>query len=92
MCCRILELRDKQVICIKDGTIVGTVCDLLFDTGNGKIISLVIYGKPRFFGIFGRHEDVIIPWDKIEIIGEDSILVNFEPQPKVERSRKFLPF
>ena len=38
MCCRILELRDKQVICIKDGTIVGAVCDLLFDRLASSVV------------------------------------------------------
>ncbi len=92
MCCRIIELRDKQVICIKDGTLVGTVCDLEFDTSCGKIVSLIIYGRPRFFGLFGRAEDIIIPWSNIEIIGEDTILVNYEPPRPQARTKKFLPF
>ena len=92
MCCRIVEMRDKQVICIKDGTILGCLGDIQIDTCSGKIISIIIYGRPRIFGIFGRCDDVIIPWNCIEIIGEETILVNFN-QPEVKRTKKkIFPF
>ena len=92
MCCKIIEMRDKQVICIKDGTIVGCVCDVEIDTSSGKLISIVIYGRPKCFGLFGRCEDIIIPWNCIEIIGEDTILVNVEIQQNQPRKRKIFPF
>ena len=92
MCCRIVEMRDKQVICIKDGTIIGCVCDVEIDTSCGKLVSIVIYGRPKIFGFFGRCEDIVIPWNCIEIIGEDTILVNFEPPEMCKRHRKLLPF
>ena len=92
MCCKIIEMRDKQVICIKDGTIIGCVCDVEIDTSCGKLVSIVIYGRPKFFGLFGRCEDIIIPWSCIEIIGEDTILVNFELPHIQARKRKIFPF
>ncbi len=92
MCCRIIEMRDKQVICIKDGTILGCVCDVEIDTSCGKLTSIVIYGRPKCFGLFGRCEDVIIPWNCIEIIGEDTILVNFDPPQNVIRKKRIFPF
>lgn len=92
MCCKIIEMRDKQVICIKDGTIIGCVCDVEIDTSSGKLISIVIYGRPKCFGLFGRCEDIVIPWNCIEIIGEDTILVNFEIQQNQPRKRKIFPF
>lgn len=92
MCCKIIEMRDKQVICIKDGTIIGCVCDVEIDTSSGKLISIVIYGRPKCFGLFGRCEDIIIPWNCIEIIGEDTILVNFELPHSQPRKRKIFPF
>lgn len=92
MCCRIIEMRDKQVICIKDGTIIGCVCDVEIDIKCGKLISIVVFGRPRFFGLFGRCEDVVIPWDCIEIIGADTILVNFDPPAGTNRKKKFFPF
>ena len=92
MCCRIVELRDKQVICIKDGTMLGCVCDVEIDTCEGKIISIVIYGRPKFWGIFGRCDDIVIPFKCIEIIGEDTILVNYEPTQYNKPRKKILPF
>lgn len=87
MCCRIEEMRDKQVICIKDGTIIGFVCDVEIDTCSGKLNSIIVFGRRRCFGLLGRDEDFIIPWCDIEVIGNDSILVGCEP-PSLRSRRK----
>lgn len=73
---RIAELRDRQVVCIRDGTILGYVGDIELDTENGRLASIVIFGKAKFFGILGRADDMIVPWENIEIIGDETILVN----------------
>ena len=49
--------------------------DIEFDTCTAKICKLIVYGKAKFFGLFGRDEDFVIPWCDIEIIGQDTILV-----------------
>lgn len=72
---RIAELKDRQVVCVQDGSILGYVGDIELDTENGKLSALVIYGKAKGFGIFGREDDLIIPWESIEIIGDETILV-----------------
>ena len=82
MCCRIIEMRNKEVICIKDGTRLGCVCDVEIDTCSGRLTSIIIYGKPKVFGLFGRENDLVIDWDCIDVIGEDTILVSFEPPAK----------
>lgn len=87
MNCRIVELKDKQVICIKDGTVLGYVGDIEVDTACGKLVSVVIFGHSRFFGIAGREDDFVIPWEDIEVIGEDSILVKCEPPRYSKRTR-----
>lgn len=87
MCCRIVEMKDKQVVCIKDGTILGFVCDVEVDTCSGKLCSIVVFGRRRCFGLLGREEDCIIPWESIEVIGQDSILVSFDP-PRVRRKKR----
>ena len=92
MCCRIAELKDKQVISIKDDTILGYVCDVEVDTANGKIVSLVLPGKAKFFGLFGHEDDIIVPWCEIEVIGRETILVCTEPKIKIKPKRKFFPF
>jgi len=79
MCCRIVEMRNKEVICIKDGTKLGCVYDVEIDTCSGKVVSIVIPGKPKFLGCFGREDDIVIGWCDISVIGEDTILVTCEP-------------
>ena len=68
------DLRQKEVISINDGKRLGYPSDFELDLSDGRILSLLI---PRYCGFFGwrRAEDLIIPWNKIECIGEDAILV-----------------
>ena len=86
-CCRITDLNEKEVICIKDGTRLGCVNDVEIDTCSGKLVSIVVFGRLKFFGVLGREEDIVISWMDIEVIGEDTILVNSEP-PRLRCRRK----
>ena len=78
MNCRIDELRNKQVVCVKDGGVLGFVSDIELDTASGRLTSIIIFGRLRFFGLLGREEDIIIPWEDIEVIGNETILVKNE--------------
>jgi len=78
MIARIEELKDKQVVSIKDASVVGFVSDIEFDTETGKLTSVIITGKNNSIGFLSRGEDIIVPWDKIEVIGNDSILISME--------------
>lgn len=69
------ELRYKEVIDIHTGVRLGYICDLEFDDKEGRIISLITPGKPRFFGLFGHEDDYVLPWGCIVKIGGDIILV-----------------
>ncbi|MDO4731756.1 MAG: YlmC/YmxH family sporulation protein, partial [Clostridia bacterium] len=73
--CRLVDLCDKEVINIKTGNSLGCVCDVEFDMNCAKLTAIIIYGKPKCFGILGRRDDIIIKWCDIDIIGEDTILV-----------------
>lgn len=75
MCNRLEELRNKQVVCLHTGEVLGYVSDIEFDIKNGNIDSLVIYGKTRAFGLFGKSEDIVIPWADIKVIGSQTVLV-----------------
>ncbi|MCL2088729.1 MAG: YlmC/YmxH family sporulation protein [Oscillospiraceae bacterium] len=85
---RLCDLRCKEVICLKNGIRIGCVDDIDIDTSNAKVNSIVIYGRRRLFGIFGRDDDVVLGWDCIEIIGEDAILVNFGGHTRGKKSKK----
>ena len=75
MNCRIAELRNKQVVCVKNGKVLGYISDIELDTQSGSLISIIIYGRPRFLGLFGKTEDIVIPWNDIEVIGPETVLV-----------------
>lgn len=87
MCCRITDMRQKQVVCIKSGTLLGYVGDVEVNTCDGKIVNIVVLGRLRFFGLFGKCDDIVLPWSSIEVIGRDAMLVNFEP-PENRRRKK----
>ncbi|HCR43689.1 MAG TPA: YlmC/YmxH family sporulation protein [Ruminococcaceae bacterium] len=77
MNCSIADMRHKEVINVKDGSRLGCVCDLEIDTETARVVAIIIYGRLRFFGLFGREDDVIIKWQDIKVIGDDTILVNY---------------
>ncbi|MGN0453260.1 MAG: YlmC/YmxH family sporulation protein [Ruminococcus sp.] len=76
MICRIVELRHKEVINSANGCRIGFADDIEIDTCTSKVKSIIVFGRPRCFGLLGKGEDVIIPWCDIELIGEDTILVS----------------
>ena len=77
MIARISDMHNKEVINVSDGTRLGYVDDLEVDTCTAQITALVICGKSRLFGLAGRDADIIIQWKDIEVVGEETILVNF---------------
>lgn len=72
---RIAELKYKEVISVEDGSRYGYVGDMEVDLESGQVKALVVPGRRRFFGLFGREEDKIIPWTAVRRFGEDIILV-----------------
>lgn len=88
MCCRIEELRDKQVICMKNAAVIGNVVDVEIDTGDGRLKSIIVACRRRWFGWLGREDDICIPWCDIQIIGCDTILVGCEPPAPVHKKHK----
>ena len=72
---RIAELRYKEVISVEDGARYGYVGDMEIDLETGQVRALVVPGRRRFFGLFGREEDKVIPWTAVHRFGEDIILV-----------------
>jgi len=45
------------------------------EVNSGQVIALVVPGPCRFFGLFGREEDYLIPFESISKIGSDIILI-----------------
>ena len=80
MFCRITDMHDKEVINICDGMRLGTVDDVEVDTHTAQLCAIVLHGRPKWMGLMGCEEDMVIPWKEIEVIGEQTVLVN-HPMP-----------
>ena len=76
---RVTDLRCKEVINVTDGLRLGFVSDVEILLPEGKVLARVVPGPCRFFGLFGRKDDFVIPWNCIRRIGSDIILVELEP-------------
>ena len=87
MRCRVVDMRNKEVINVKTGVRLGCVSDVEIDTKDAKLLAIVIYGRLRWCGLLVREDDIIIKWDDIEIIGEDTILVKHNVGAKRKRRR-----
>ncbi|MGI6487691.1 MAG: YlmC/YmxH family sporulation protein [Syntrophomonadaceae bacterium] len=72
---KISELRTREVINILDGKKLGNIIDIDLDIERGRITAIVLPGPNRWFSLFSRKEDVVVPWHKINKIGRDVILV-----------------
>jgi len=73
---RFSELRRKEVINLQDGCRLGYVGDVELCVPEGTIKDVIVYGRCRFFGLFGRGEDYYIPWDCIRRFGSDILLID----------------
>ena len=83
--CRIAELQCKEVVNLCDGCRLGYVSDVVVDICSGRLVALVVPGKNAMFSWITKEEDYVIPWDKIEKIGDDIILVRFDKQQTQEK-------
>ena len=70
------ELRKKEIINLCDGSRLGYACDFEFNKCTAQVVGLVIENGGGFLGL-GGGERIVVPWCKIECIGEDTILVRF---------------
>ncbi|MDU4959728.1 MAG: YlmC/YmxH family sporulation protein [Sporomusaceae bacterium] len=69
------DLRAKEVINIIDGKCLGNITDIEINVETGRLTAIIVPGHGRFLGFFGRNEEIVIPWEKINKIGLDVILV-----------------
>ena len=87
---RVSSLKCKEVVNICDGARLGFVTDVEVDIKNGRIVAIIVPGPCKFFGMIGRRDDFVIPWNCIRQIGDDIILIEVElekirlPRPKKE--------
>ncbi len=67
------ELRQKDVINLCDGTRLGCITEIEVDTCSGQLCALILSTGGMFS--FIKESRIVLPWNRIECIGEDAILV-----------------
>ena len=66
----------KDIISISTGQNIGRADDIEFNEKNAKVENLIVFGRPKLFGLLGRGKDVRIPWEDVITVGKDVILIN----------------
>lgn len=86
------DLRYKEVIDVQTGFRLGYVCDAEYDDSCGQLLSVITPGRAKFFGLFGREDDTVLPWTDIVRVGSDIILVDKkeEYRKRKRKNRSFL--
>lgn len=72
------DLKRKEIINICDGARFGFICDIEFDDCTGLVSAIVVPGPAKFLGLFRGNDEIVIPYCRIEKIGDDVILVRAE--------------
>ena len=71
------ELRTKEVIDVHDGKRLGRVMDIEFCTADSRVTALVVPAETSFLQTLrGEKCGLVIPWEDIQRIGDDVILVS----------------
>lgn len=71
-----IDFKQKEVISLSDGKILGFVVDVQADFESGEIHSIIVAKTGKLFPSMMGKNNVTIPWEKIKKMGEDVILVD----------------
>jgi len=73
---KIAELRNKEIINAEDGKRLGFLFDVDVNLEDGKLEALILKGTGKLFGFIGTDKDMIIPWNMVQKVGHDTIIVS----------------
>ncbi|WP_182199081.1 YlmC/YmxH family sporulation protein [Paraliobacillus salinarum] len=65
----------KEIILVESGEKIGMIVDLEIDHSKGKITHLIVGAKNKVIPLFGKQEEITIPWADIVTVGSDVILI-----------------
>lgn len=85
---RICDLKQKEIINTCTCRSLGCPSDIEFDILSGCLTALVVSEPGRLCNLFSRENEYVIPWNCINQIGEDIILVSL----KEEKCLKNTPY
>lgn len=69
------ELREKEVVNIKNGKKLGHIIDLIFDMKTGQIRGIIVPGDKK---LFKKSDDIFISIKQIRTIGDDVVLIEIK--------------
>lgn len=70
-----IDFRQKEVINVKDGKMLGFVIDVDAELEEGTIKSILVAQVGKVLKSLGGKNNITIPWNNVKLIGEDVILV-----------------
>ncbi len=71
-----IDLKQREVINMNTGQMLGFVVDLNAEFGEGIIKSIVVAQTGKFFRSLAGKNTMEVPWDRVKVIGDDVILVD----------------
>ena len=86
---RFSDFCEKEVINCKDGKILGMPVDLKIDGETCMVISFFVR-EPGRLCLSPKTDSIEIPWNRIDKIGDDIILVQLDcyPEKKDKKPKK----
>ncbi|OPX88041.1 MAG: PRC-barrel domain protein [Pelotomaculum sp. PtaB.Bin104] len=75
---KISDLGLRDTVNLIDGSKLGPVKDVHIDMETGKVLSIVLSGGRKYFGLVSAGKDVEVPWEKIKKIGVHTVLLEIE--------------
>lgn len=71
-----IDFKQKEVVNINNGKILGFITDVDAELDKGEIKNIVVAGTGGILKSLSGKNNITIPWSNIILIGEDVILVN----------------
>ncbi len=73
-----IDFKQKEVVNINDGKIMGFITDVDAELEKGEIKNIVVAGTGGILKSLSGKNNITIPWNNIVLIGEDVILVDMK--------------
>ena len=81
-----IDFKQKEVVSLNEGKILGFVVDVQADFITGEINSIIVAKTGKIFGNIMGKNNLTIPWDKIKKIGE-----GYRNNPPLKLELKLVP-
>jgi len=78
---RICDIKQKEVINVKDGMKLGNISDIELNLADGRIEKLIVSAASfKAFHILNRDTEYHIKWEQVKRIGNKIVLVDIDTE------------